>query len=69
MHAVGGFHVEYGTGIPEQLPGYRSSVRQLIVAIRPADDIDDFGDEDMGRGDFVILTDASLPRTYEARTE
>ena len=69
MHAVGGFHVEYGTGIPEQLPVYAPDATRLIVAIRPADDLETFDEKDVGRGDFVILTDASLPRTYEARTE
>jgi hypothetical protein len=69
MHAVGGFHVEYGTGIPEQMPGYRPDVKQVVVAVRPSEDITVFEDDDRGRGDFVVLTDANLPRTYETRTE
>jgi hypothetical protein len=28
-----------------------------------------FDDKDVGRGDFVILTDAALPRSYESRTD
>jgi uncharacterized iron-regulated protein len=69
LHAVGGFHVEYSTGIPEQLSLYRPGVKQLIIAIRSADDIAAFGEKDQGRGDFVILTDAELPRSYETRTD
>ncbi len=69
MHAAGGFHVEYGTGIPEQLPVYFPRATQLIVSIRSADDVATFDDKDVGRGDFVILTDAALPRSYESRTD
>jgi uncharacterized iron-regulated protein len=69
MHAVGGFHVEYGTGIPEQLPAYSADAKPLIIAIRSAEGISSFDEKDLGRGDFVILTDAALPRSYESRTD
>ncbi len=69
MHAVGSFHVDFRTGIPEQLPIYRPSVKQLVVSIRSAEDISSFDEENIGRGDFVILTDAALPRSYESRTD
>ncbi len=67
LHAVGGFHVEEGTGTPEALRHYRPGTRMLVVAIRPAEDIEAFDQEKHGKlGDFVILTDESLPRSYDA---
>ena len=64
MHVVGGFHVEGGTGTPEQLLHYRPGTRILNVAVRPADTILEFdADSFAGYGDFVILTDVSLPRS------
>ena len=64
VHFVGSFHVETGTGIPEHLERYRPGTRRVIVAINPHSDINDFdADEFVGLGDFVILTDESLPRT------
>jgi len=66
IHTVGGFHVEYGTGIPEHLERYRPGTRRLIVSIRSAEDISAFDPEKMtGLGDFVILTDESIPRSFE----
>ena len=64
VHFAGGFHVETGTGIPEHLERYRPGTRKVIVAIRPHDSIREFDhDEFAGLGDFVILTDKTLPRT------
>lgn len=66
IHTVGGFHVEHGTGIPEHLERYRPGTRRLIVSIRPAADISAFDFEEMkDLGDFVILTDESIPRSYD----
>ncbi len=66
LHMVGGFHVERHTGIPEHLLRYRPGTRILVVAVRPAASLAPF---DVGRfeglGDFVILTDETLPRTFE----
>lgn len=65
IHVVGAFHVEHGTGIPEHLNRYRPGVKRVIVSVRPADDIGAFDrDEHGGLGDFIILADASLPRTH-----
>jgi len=67
VHVVGGFHVEHGTGIPEHLERYRPGTRRLIVSLHPAQDISAFDPTEMeGLGDFVILTDESLPRSYDA---
>ena len=67
-HMVGGFHVETGTGIPEHLVQYRPGTRMLIISVQSVEDPAVFNaDEHAGLGDFVVLGDASLPRTYETR--
>ena len=68
-HFVGGFHVEAGTGTPEHLSQYRPGTRMLIISVQSVDDPTIFDpDEHTGLGDFVVLGDASLPRTYATRT-
>jgi len=65
VHLVGGFHVEAGTGTPEQLLHYFPDARFLNIAVRPSGQIDVFDvDSFAGYGDFVILTDERLPRTF-----
>jgi len=67
-HMVGGFHVESGTGIPEHLIQYRPDTKMLIISNQSVDDINTFvPEEHTGLGDFIVLGDASLPRTYETR--
>ena len=66
LHMVGAFHVEGGLGTPEALQHYRPGTRALVVVVRPADDPTAFDPELAGAGDFVILTDASLPRSFES---
>jgi uncharacterized iron-regulated protein len=66
LHVVGAFHVENGTGIPEHLARYRPGVRQVVVTVRPAADVEAFDSEEHGGlGDFVILADEALPRTHK----
>ncbi|MEM8560352.1 MAG: ChaN family lipoprotein [Bacteroidota bacterium] len=66
LHVTGSFHSESGLGVPEHLARLRPDARVLIVTMRPADDLTVFdADTHTGLGDFVVLTDASLPRTYE----
>ena len=68
-HMVGGFHVETGTGTPEHLVQYRPGTRILIISVQSVDDPSTFDPaEHTGLGDFVVLGDASLPRTYDTRT-
>ena len=65
LHMVGGFHVERGTGIPEQLQAYAPGTRMMIVSLRPVDDVDVFRPAPSGQwGDFVIQTESA--RTLEA---
>ena len=64
LHMVGGFHVARGTGTPEHLEAYRPGTSDLIVMLRPVEDIETFEAAPAGEwGDFVIQTDAS--RTLE----
>ena len=58
VHLAGGFHVENHTGTPETLEHYRPGTRQVVVAIRPAEDPSVFTEDRRGLGDFVILTRA-----------
>ncbi len=68
IHVVGAFHVEHGTGIPEHLNRYFPGVRRVIVSVRPAEDIEGFDPgTHAGLGDFVVLTDEALPRTFTSR--
>jgi uncharacterized iron-regulated protein len=65
LHMVGDFHVERGTGIPEQLQSYRPGTRTLTVTLRPQDKIDAFEPAPRGQwSEFVIQTDKA--RTIEA---
>ena len=65
LHMVGGFHVERGTGTPEQLQHYMPGARSMVVMLRPVDDVDTFEPAPQGEwGDFVIQTDRA--RTLEA---
>ncbi|MEQ9105194.1 MAG: ChaN family lipoprotein [Rhodothermales bacterium] len=65
VHMVGGFHSETGTGTPEHLAAYRPGTQTLILSVQPVADISAFDPEEhAGLGDFVILADESLPRSY-----
>lgn len=66
LHMVGGFHVAGGTGTPEVLQHYRPGTPTLNIALQPAADVTAFPPAAAGAGDFVILTDATLPRSYDA---
>lgn len=64
LHMVGGFHVERGTGIPEQLQAYAPGVRSMTVSLRPVKHVDAFEAAPDGQwGDFVIQTEKA--RTLE----
>ncbi len=66
MHVVGSFHVEEGLGTPAQLEGYRPGTQSLIVVTKATEDFTTFDAEEIGPlGDFIILTDKTLPRTFE----
>ena len=60
----GGFHSESRLGTPEQMVKYRKKTRFIVVTMRYEKDFRKF---DPGKhkdiGDFVVLTDASKPRS------
>ncbi|MGI9036100.1 MAG: ChaN family lipoprotein [Pyrinomonadaceae bacterium] len=60
----GSFHSENRLGIPEHLLKYRPNTKFLVVTILYQDDFQNFDKTKMtGLGDFVILTDAKIPRS------
>ena len=66
VHVCGSFHVERGVGIGEMLRHYRAAAKQLVVGIYPEVDCHHFDtSRHGGLADFIILTDASLPRSHD----
>ncbi len=64
VHLNGGFHTENRLGTPEHLVKYKSGAKFLVVTIKYEDDFRNFDPEKHGAiGDFVVLTDASAPRS------
>lgn len=65
LHFVGAFHVENRTGIPEHLLRYRPGTKTAIVSMRAKDDLNAFDREsDASLGDYIIVTDAKVPRSH-----
>lgn len=63
-HVCGSFHCEGKHGVAEMLKAYRPQARSLTVVVIADDDCDAFREEHKGKGDFVLLTDANLPRSH-----
>jgi uncharacterized iron-regulated protein len=67
IHVNGSFHSEQRMGIPEHLLRYRPSTSVLVVTMVAHKGFPKFHVGEMAdRGDFVIVTDASLPRSYDS---
>ncbi len=65
IHINGSFHSAGGLGIPEHLQDYLPGTSTLLVTIMDSDSFPDFDEENMrNQGDFVIVTDVSLPRSF-----
>lgn len=65
IHLSGGFHTESRLGTPEHLEKYAPGVKFLVVTIKPDENFTRFDREKYERaGDFVILTNAKLPRSF-----
>lgn len=64
VHVNGSFHLEKKLGILDHLSRYRPGVRMLVITMTPAKSFPNWDESLKGAGDFVILTDPSLPRTY-----
>lgn len=64
LHVNGGFHSAEHMGILDHLKTYRPNTSAVVVSITPSDDFPNFNHEEMiNQGDFVIVTDGSLPRS------
>ena len=47
------------------VPAPKATTRQLVVVMYPEADCHEFRGRHEARGDFVILTDASIPRSHD----
>ena len=69
VHVCGSFHCERRSGVTEMVEAYRgpkAGVKQLVVVFLPASDCDHFSAKHhAGRGDYVVLTDASVSRSHD----
>ncbi len=64
VHLNGAFHTESRLGTVEHLLKYRKGAKVLVVTMRYEDDFKNFDKtKNTGIGDFVILTDAKIPRS------
>ena len=65
LHVNGGFHTESRLGTAEQLLSYRKKTKFIVVTMRYEDDFEKFDStRHTGLGDFVILTDKKVPRSF-----
>jgi uncharacterized iron-regulated protein len=64
-HVCGSFHCERSHGVAEMLRAYRPQASSLTVVVIAEDDCDAFREEHRHKGDFVLLTDASLRRSHD----
>merc|ERR1719163_1066506 len=68
VHVCGSFHCEKRVGIVEMVQAMRGdkATRQLVIVMYPEADCHTFVQErHLGRGDYVILTDASVSRSHD----
>ncbi len=63
VHLNGGFHTESRLGTFEQLMKYRPKTKGIVVTMRYEKDFKTFKPDMKDIGDFVVLTDASQPRS------
>jgi uncharacterized iron-regulated protein len=65
LHVNGRFHSEERLGVPEHLARYRPQARTLVVTLVTTKSFPSFdAPADARLGDFVIVTNASLPRSF-----
>lgn len=66
VHLNGGFHTESRLGTAEQLMNYAKKAKFIVVTMRYESDFRTFDkSKHGGLGDFVILTDSSVPRSFK----
>ncbi len=64
VHLNGSFHTANRLGTVEHLLAYRPKTRAVVVTMRYEQDFRAFhAEEDTALGNFVVLTDASVPRS------
>jgi uncharacterized iron-regulated protein len=63
VHLNGSFHTDQGLGIPDHLRRYRPGTSMLVVTIVSEKSFPNFEPSMKDRGDFIVVTDPSLPRT------
>ncbi|MFN6963202.1 MAG: ChaN family lipoprotein [Pyrinomonadaceae bacterium] len=64
VHLNGGFHTEGRLGTVEQLLHYRPKARVIVVTLKSEKDFQTFDpSRHTALGDFVVLTDASQPKS------
>jgi uncharacterized iron-regulated protein len=65
LHVNGSFHSAQRMGILEHLERYRPETSVVVVTMLSDESFPQFDSEEMsGLGDFVVVTDPSLPRSY-----
>jgi uncharacterized iron-regulated protein len=66
VHLNGSFHTENRLGTAEQLLKFRPKTKFLVVTMRYEDDFTKFDKtKHENLGDFVILTDSKVPRSFK----
>jgi uncharacterized iron-regulated protein len=66
VHLNGAFHTENRLGTAEQLLKYRPKTKILVVTMRYEEDFTKFDvPKHENLGDFVILTDSKVPRSFK----
>lgn len=69
LHINGSFHSAEHMGILDHLKTYRPNTSTLVITIMAEDNFPEFNAEEMrNQGDFIIVTDASLPRSWRRLT-
>ncbi len=65
LHVNGNFHSEERLGILDHLRAYRPQTAMLVIAIISSESFPEFDQAEMQQqGDYVIVTDVSMPRTF-----
>lgn len=69
LHVNGSFHSAQRMGILDHLTHYRPETSIVVVTMLSGESFPQFDAEEMhGLGDFVVVTDPSLPRSYSTES-
>ena len=73
IHVNGKFHSEEGLGVPEKLRQLNPDIKCKIVTVVPTpafvdlDALQQLPGELWGHGDFVVLSNGKIPRSFESK--